>query len=170
MLRRMIPFLFLAVLGLLLAGVAQADPYDGARVYRASDLAVTNNTQTTVPYDNEDHDTTSYHSTVSNTSRLTTNAVGLYLFVANVYWNPNAAGIRTIQIRRDGVDIIGYCGWKASNVVELHQCSAVWYEASSGAHYYEVYVYQNSGADLVLEGDADGDLGTSWFSISKIGD
>jgi len=161
--------ILLFITTLLISVAVQAAPADWARAYRSSQLTVSNNTQTPLNFPQEVADTTTYHDTSVNSSRMTTNTVGLYLFVVNIYWAPNGTGLRTIQIRRDGTNIIGYCGWPAANVVEPHQCSALWYEVSSGTHYYEAYVYQTSGADLNIQGD-DGTLGVAWFAIALVGD
>lgn len=160
---------FLCLLSLLIAGPAFA-AFDGARVYRTTNQSIPHNTQTAVGFTQETYDTTSYHDNSSNITRLSVSAIGYYRLTANVYFQEHQSGIRTIQIRRNGVTIVGYCSWEpeGSSTIQIHQCVAEWYEGSPSS-YYEVYVYQSSGISRDIVADAGTGEGTTWFSIQYLG-
>jgi len=161
----MLKKLFLALLVSLLVTPAWAAPPAVARIYRTSDLTISNNTQTEVPYPLVTVDQGPFQTNSSATGRLYTSTHGYYLLTANVWFDVNAQGIRTIQIRQDGTRILGYCGWQPAFVVEPKQCVASWYQPDDATHFYSVYVYQSSGADMLLKGDASGTTGVAWFSL-----
>ncbi len=54
------------------------DVFSGAKIYRSSDLSVTISTAT-ITFDSEEYDTDSYHSTSTNTDRITIPETGYYL-------------------------------------------------------------------------------------------
>lgn len=65
--------------------------YIGARAYSSSDFNLSNNTITPVTFNAEDFDTDGFHSTSSNSERMTIPAGlgGPYLIFANVEWETN---------------------------------------------------------------------------------
>lgn len=152
----------------------KAQTFDGARAHRTTNQSISNNAQTIVGFPSEaspnGYDTTGYHDTSTNPGRMTTSIAGYYRFVANIYFAGNSNGIRTIQIRRNGTTIVGYCSWEpegASNI-QIHQCVGEWQEQTPSA-YYEVYVYQNSGAALDVVADSSTGHSTTWFAIQYLG-
>jgi len=158
-------WLFLAPLA------AKAQTFDGARVYRTTNQAIPNNTATAVGWTAESYDAVSpYHSLVSNITRMTVSAVGYYRLTANVYFEANGAGLRVIQIRRNGTDIVGYCTWEPESAtdIQIQQCQAEWFEGSPTS-YYEVFVYQNSGVSRDIVADGTTGPGTTWFAIQYMG-
>lgn len=173
---------FLLLLGLvfLLPAIGNAQTFSGARVYRTTNQSIANNTQTLVGFPTESSPNGydwhlggagTYHDTVTNVGRLTVPAAGFYRFVANIYFASNAAGIRTIQIRRNGTTIIGYCSWEpeGASTIQIAQCVGEWEEQTPSA-YYEVYVYQNSGTSLDVVADSSTGHATTWFSVQLMGD
>lgn len=161
---------FLFLVGILLASPALAQTFDGARVYRTSNQSIPHNTATAVGFTSESYDTSTYHDNAVNITRLSVSATGYYQLIANVYFEAHATGLRAIQIRRNGVTIIGYCTWEpeATNSIQLAQCVANWYEGSPSA-YYEVFVYQSSAIARDIVADAGTGEGTTWFSIQFLG-
>lgn len=163
---------FLALLVFLfLPWDASAQTFSGARTHRQTNQNVLNNTQTAVGFTVENYDTDTYHDTVTNITRFTVAAAGYYRFRTNIYFAAAANGLRTIQIRRNGTDIVGYCSWEpeSASTIQIKQCAGEWYEASAGPNYYEVYVYQNSGAALDVVADFSTGQATTWFAIHKMG-
>lgn len=72
----------------------------GSRVYKSADQTIPDTTTTTVTFDTESYDTDGFHSTVTNTGRLTIpgGKAGNYIVVANLAWASNATGYRIISI------------------------------------------------------------------------
>lgn len=70
----------------------------GARVYKTANQTINNDVLTALTFDVEDFDTDSFHSTSSNTERLTIPAGkdGLYHVICRVWWTANATGYRAI--------------------------------------------------------------------------
>src|SRR6185312_14028769 len=117
----------------------------------------TNNvTVTTLTFNSERQDTDNYHSTSSNTSRLTAPAAGFYHITANSSWASNTTGNRYLDVLLDGTTVIasdrrsnaGCCGEGSVNVD---------YFLNAG-DYVEMRGYQESGGVLAV---------TAQFSIFK---
>ncbi len=79
-----------------------------ARVYNSIAFAVTTATQTPVTFDSERYDTGACHSTVSQQSRLVVPASegGTYAMGGSIAWAGNAAGVRELSIRVNGLNYI----------------------------------------------------------------
>jgi len=78
--------------------------YSGALVYKSGTESTTaGDTWQTCTFDSEVHDTNSYHSTSSNTSRLTIPTTGYYNFyAAAVFYTSTNSGYRSMRFRRNG--------------------------------------------------------------------
>lgn len=61
--------------------------FSGARVYNSANIAISNNTETALTFDTERYDTSAYHSTSSNTSRLVAPVTGYYRIGAGIEWD-----------------------------------------------------------------------------------
>ncbi len=119
--------------------LARADK-NGAHVYQSTLQSIPASTWTAVTYDTETFDDNSYHSTVTNPSRLTAPADGLYLVGGgNRLDNTTARVINRLAV--NGVDVApqaethgsGFLG--DTNVVLL---------ALSAGDYVEAQIYHNS--------------------------
>jgi len=105
---------------------------------------ISNATYTALTYNSENYDTDGFHSTSTNTSRLTipTGKGGKYLITTFVNWDNSAGGYRIAVIYLNGtynkaVGIEtsgGYLGQNCSYTMTL-----------AAGDYIETYVYQNSG-------------------------
>lgn len=74
-------------------------------VYQTSGTLTTTSTPAAVPFDAEELDTLGFHSTSSNTSRITvpTGYAGRYQFLGQVYFASSASGgYRTVQLCKNG--------------------------------------------------------------------
>lgn len=121
--------------------------HSGARVYNSADLAVANTTVTTLTFNSERYDDADYHSTSSNTSRLTIPQPGRYRVGGNIRWASNATGFRVV-----------YLFLNASTYIAIESRAAVsggptdininteW-EFAAG-DYVELQGYQSSGGSL----------------------
>lgn len=114
-----------------------------------SNQSISNNTYTLVTFNAETYDTDGFHSTSTNTERMTIPAglAGYYEVTASVGFDTNTTGRRLLQIRKNGTAIAltevssatstNYPAFNASIVVNLAVGDYVDFEA-----------YQTSGASL----------------------
>jgi hypothetical protein len=69
--------------------------------------SLTSNVLTALTAPNENFDNDAMHSTVSNTSRITGQTAGRYLFIANVSFAANATGGRLLDMAVNGATLTG---------------------------------------------------------------
>lgn len=76
----------------------------GAVVYNNATQSINDSTETAVTFNSEDFDTDGFHSTSSNTSRLTipTGLGGKYFFRGGTRYTGDADGIRDLKLRKNG--------------------------------------------------------------------
>jgi hypothetical protein len=118
---------------------------------------LSNNTETVLTFDSERFDTDNYHSTTTNTSRLTvpSGKAGYYLITANAAWNLSATGERYLGIRRNGTAIhYGPSVPGSSSIYVSSQLTAIW--NLSVGDYIEFFGYQNSGGNLAVNNNLNG--------------
>jgi hypothetical protein len=137
----------------------------GAGVKRTTNQAIPNNVDTLVLFDSEIFDSHAFHSTSTNTSRLTIpdGHGGLYLAVAQCCWANNTTGYRTMDILLNGALSFPapstYMGTIPINKATLNLTSMM---VLAAGDYLEMKVGQNSGGSLDL-------TTTSSFQIVKLG-
>ena len=73
-----------------------------ARVTRTVNQGILNDDETALNFNSERYDTAGMHSNSTNLSRLTAPVDGIYLVTAQVQWDVNGFGPRTLAIRRNG--------------------------------------------------------------------
>lgn len=125
--------------------------------------AISRNTFTAITFDSEAFDTDSMHSTSSNTSRITINTAGLYLFSGFVE-GPAAGGAVTYmlaQIYKNGSRVFGYNDY-GENSGAYSGITTLAYEASVG-DYFELFGYwfAASGTTTTFSG--------AGFSATRLG-
>lgn len=114
---------------------------------------MTNNTLTAINFAGELFDTNTYHSTSSNTSRITIPAgkAGYYLFTALQTYATNGTGVREVRVRKNGTsDYFGglSVGANSSDGIGL-QLSVIMNLAEGD--YVEQFALQTSGGALNAE-------------------
>lgn len=151
-------------------GLAWATPsgptFSGCSLYKSASQSISNDTLTTVTFDSEFFDTDGYHSTSTNTSRITipTAKAGKFLFVANVLWAANATGMRNMRLKKNGADVTEFC-FNASSAGAGSTMFTFLIEAAD-ADYFEATCYQNSGGARTINGTAtDG----TYFQAIRLG-
>jgi hypothetical protein len=141
---------------------------NGVTFYATGAQSIANNTNTALTGTLEYFDTDGYHSTSTNTSRITipSGLGGKYLVTATVNWDKSATGYRAAKIYRNGAitaplfydNIAGnnseYVNNKLSAVVNL-----------VAGDYIELFVIQTSGGSL----NAYIDEPSGYFSAVLIG-
>ena len=148
------------------ATVAARLAFVGARVYNNGNLAAGTGTNTYLTFNTERYDTSSIHSTSSNTSRLTVPTTGYYSISASVMFAANIQGVRGVDIRLNGSTQIAQDRRNAvlNSDVTLITLTTT-YQLTAG-DYVELGVYQTSGVSLnvVYTGNFSPE-----FMIHKIG-
>ena len=133
-------------------GAASSTPtFSGASVYKSAILTIANNTGTAVTFGNEDFDTDGYHSTVTNTSRMTipSGKDGKFLVIGRISYVGNNTGVRQARIYKNGNLMTLTVATPSSSGCNL-ETSGI-FSAVAG-DYFEVYTFQTSGGNLDTEG------------------
>ena len=81
-----------------------ASSFVGCALYNSAALSIANATLTTVLWNSEDFDTDSFHSTSTNTGRITipSGKDGKYLFIVTTLFDVNATGFRGVRFNKNG--------------------------------------------------------------------
>lgn len=79
----------------------------GCQAFNSTSQSISNITDTEVTFNSENFDTDGFHSTSSNTGRMTipSGKAGKYLIIGYISWNNNATGYRQAQILKNGSHI-----------------------------------------------------------------
>jgi hypothetical protein len=125
-----------------------SNTYSGVVVFDTANQSIPNNTLTALTFTSETLDSDGYHSTVTNTSRLTIPAgkAGKYCIMMDTSMAPNNTGFRNGAIYKNGNGIYYGGEFLGNNINAATQVSAVVDLAVND--YIEFYVYQNSGVSL----------------------
>jgi hypothetical protein len=135
-------------------GLAWATPattgFIGCSLYDSGgSQSINNATWTAVTFNSEFFDTDAYHSTSSNTSRVTipSGKAGKYRLTVNNQWALNGSGVRALNIYKNGASTF-YAPEVAGNSSYYVGASMTYLFDAAVADYFEVYVYQTSGGAL----------------------
>jgi hypothetical protein len=152
-----------AATGLKWATASSTPTFVGCHLYKSSTQSINNATDTALTWDSEQFDTDTFHSTSTNTSRITIPAgkAGKYLFLGRINWTTNATGAREFKLFKNGVEQL----WNPAALAATqtgNQWSTI-YDAAVN-DYFEAYVYQTSGGALTTIGGT-----SSEFSCQYLG-
>jgi hypothetical protein len=154
--------------GVIWATPASGSTFAGVSVYDSSNQAISSGVTTALTFNLEYFDTNGYHSTSTNTSRLTvpTGKAGYYLITAQGTYNLNGSGQRDIVFYKNG-SYLRYSSSVAGNssVYIGNEMTVVYYLAE--ADYIELFTYQNSGTSLNFDKTLGG--GQFHFSMEFLG-
>ncbi len=130
-------------------------------------ISLSNDTGNFVNFNTENFDTDGYHSTSSNTSRLTVPAgkSGKFLVGCIATFANNATGYRNVAFRKNGSTYVGSIssqnvGASGNTGVSVHNV----YDLVA-TDYIEIDAYQNSGGSLNLAGG----LNDTYFYMIYLG-
>lgn len=119
-------------------------------VFASASQSVASSSTTTLTADSENYDNDGMHSTVSNTSRITIQTPGRYLFSARVSFAAGNSGIRQVLLYRNGAEALGSCllptaggGFSTSFVVTTTALM-------SAGDYVETRVLHTQGTNLAV--------------------
>ena len=137
--------------GLKWAAPAAAS-YVGVSVYKSANQAIENGADVALTFNSENFDTDSFHSTSTNTSRLTipSGKGGKYLLSGAVSWGANNSTLRSVKVYKNGSILNQPSQAQGTNDGNITPVSNV-YELIA-TDYLEVYVRQNSGGSLDVQG------------------
>jgi hypothetical protein len=121
----------------------------GCSVGRDGVQSLSNATDTAVLWNEEFYDTDGFHSLVSNTSRFTIPAgkAGYYTITGACAFDTDNTGMRTAALFKNGAQLDFLGGGRAAtgSGVNAFATMSITFSASV-ADYFEIFVYQNSGA------------------------
>jgi len=140
-----------------------AGSFVGCRLSNSTNPTISNGTYTLRTYDQETFDTDGFHSTVSNTGRITipSGKGGYYKVFSTNNWFDNTTGQRITAIYKNGG--AEYYGYMAPGIAVASSISVIM--NLSVGDYIETYVYQGSGGNLqIYAGTA-----VSWFEVNYLG-
>jgi hypothetical protein len=87
----------------------------GCSLFHSTTQSVPNDTGTQLAANSESYDNDAMHSTVSNTSRITCQTAGRYLFTATIEYSANATGRRAANLFRNATTIVNGSNTTAIN-------------------------------------------------------
>jgi hypothetical protein len=138
----------------------------GCRIQNSANQSIANNTDTALTFDSETFDTDGFHSTSSNTSRITIPAgkAGYYQFDAGVTWAAGS-GIRDFNIYKNG----SRAAYFTQNAQATNSMSQTITDVLYGAvgDYFELYVFQNNGSSINVQNFSSG--GWTKFACAYVG-
>jgi hypothetical protein len=77
-----------------------------AHVTRAANQSIPSGTDTALAFNTERYDTAAMHSNATNNSRLTAPVTGIYAVTAQVEWDANMSGSRSVALEKNGMEPI----------------------------------------------------------------
>jgi len=126
--------------------------FSGCYLYRTTAQTISNNTNTTVLWDAEEFDVGGYHSTSSNTERITipTGKGGYYLFTFNIFWNTGADSLRQVEMYKNGSTQVGKFDQSRASSSYGQGVMGSTILSTAANDYFELRVYQDSGNNVDL--------------------
>jgi hypothetical protein len=146
---------------------ASGSTFSGCKLYKSAAQTINNATTTVLTWDSETFDVGAYHSTVTNTSRITipSGKSGYFQISANARWAINSAGAREFGIQdKNGTKIIVVTQPSIADEYIGQSVSTIIY--ADATDYFEVIVYQSRGGTLDIRG---GSIVESSFGITYLG-
>jgi hypothetical protein len=137
-----------AATGLKWAAAASGSTFAGCVLTNTANISLSNGTTTTLTWDTELQDTDAFHSTATNTSRITIPAgkAGTYLVTGKVEYSSNTSGRRIMKFLKNGGS-----SWDFESAdpgsTELHIMGVAIFNLAVG-DYLEMTAWQNSGTTM----------------------
>ena len=146
-----------AATGMKWAAAGGGAAFSGAQVRQTAAVSINNSSWTTLAWNAEDYDVSSYHDNSTNNSRLTVPTTGYYFVTARTCWAATStAGIRGLVVVKNGgavgtsIAFNNDGGNKGTsyNVLVLNTIIQL-----NATDYIEALAFQNSGGSLDMNGD-----------------
>ena len=132
-----------------------------------TNTTISSATDTVLTWSSENFDSDNYHSTSSNTSRITipTGKAGKYFVNAAVYWESSpTADALVLRIRKNGAGQVQFNSVPKTNGNQVTLTAFVTLDLVVG-DYLELVAYQNSGSNLTVNGDST----YTFFGVNYLG-
>lgn len=151
--------------GLKWAAASGGSTFAGVRVFKSSSQSISNSTVTDLTFDSETFDTDAFHSTSSNTDRLTVPAgkAGKYLVIAKMSFNGGVNGIRQVFIYKNTTEI-EVLTWQNTSNSNADMCLSTIVDLAV-ADYVKMVCWQNNGGSL----NANSGSAYTAFSMEYLG-
>jgi hypothetical protein len=139
------------------AAPASGSSFVGCSVYASAEQSISHNTETLLTFNSEDFDTDTFHSTSSNTGRITipTGKGGKYNIQAFGNWANNGSGRRFMYLYKNGAQFA-----YTETIIPSVTASLSWYlsfvVSAVATDYFELYAYQSSGGALACRVNGSG--------------
>ena len=136
---------------------AAGSSFVGCSLYKTANQTISHDTITQVTFDAEAYDTDGFHSTSTNTSRITipTGKGGKYLFTFQTQWDLNGTGDRSIYYYKNGANGTAMVRYSiVSGSYYTIQNASIVLDLVAG-DYIEMYVLQSSGGNLNIQYDTN---------------
>ena len=135
--------------GLIWATPSSGSTFVGCRAYASTAQSLANGAGVAILFNQESYDTNGFHSTSTNTSRMTipSGKTGYYLINCVLTYDGNSSGQRDVYVYKNATSIL-------VNTTFSGQGSTVWgITATTTAYltagdYLELYGYQDSGSSI----------------------
>jgi len=150
-------------------GIKWATPagstFTGVSCYNSASQSISNNTDTIVLFDTELFDTNTFHSTSSNTGRITipSGQDGYYQFNCSVQFQNLSGGNRRVQLYKNGAAMTGNIGYGIINGDGLVTVKFTAVFSAVATDYFTMIAFADQGGAINLE-----QAGTSFQAI-KVG-
>lgn len=133
--------------GLKWAAPSSGSTFAGCVLTNSANISLANNTTVTLTWNQEDFDSDGYHSTSTNTSRITVPAgkAGKYLVTSKVQYTSNTSGRRIVQITKNGANAWDFEQTPGGADLQLQGVAII--DLAVG-DYVETTAWQNSGTSL----------------------
>lgn len=139
--------------------------FEGVRVFKSAAQSISNSTVTDLTFDSESFDTNAYHSTSTNTDRLTvpTGKAGKYLVIAKMSFAGGVNGIRQVYVYKN-TTVADLVTWQNTSNSDADMCLSTIVDLSVG-DYVKMAVWQNNGGSL----NANWTTSATVFSMEYLG-
>ena len=126
-----------------------ASSIPSARVTRSFNQGIPNDDEVVLNFNSERYDTAGMHSNSANLSRLTAPVDGIYLVTAQVQWDVNGFGQRTLGLERNGVVALARDRRvPGTDPVDAPAVTLTTVARLEAGDFVEAEVFQNSGGNL----------------------
>jgi hypothetical protein len=140
----------------------------GCSLYKSGNQSISNTTATIITFDSELFDTDSFHSTVTNTGRITIPAGkgGYYSFCAYAVWPDGSWAISNVTLKKNGTVIKSDWLNVGSGTYNTQGFATI--VSAVATDYFEIEVYHNKGSSTNILGDNNG-AGATRFECVYLG-
>jgi hypothetical protein len=138
--------------GLKWAAPASGSTFVGCALYKSGNQTISNSANNTLTWDSEHFDTDTFHSTVTNTDRITipSGKDGYYLFTASVRFNANGTGRRYIELFKNGS--ASGTAVMETQPGQYNSNTLAFVVSAVATDYFTLDAYQSSGGNLDVLG------------------